>query len=245
MAHKEVPETRRPATAGSGRPATPPVAREDAARDQPHLGRAHAPKPSDAPQHALAKKAPRHMAIIAPGVLVSPNPQIRPRLSMIDAFPRSGSDPDSLVSSELSSLSHRDKAPPPKDTCHPSLRPGPPACPDLDKKCGLNGGPSPANSQVVMDVTQLGKLRGTSLSAWSTYGPSVAFANKRKLKNAKLPVNREPAVAVAPNPFAVLGGDTTETVDLDLLAMDKFFHVRSIAEGIEAFKALPNSIVWK
>lgn len=60
-------------------------------------------------------------------------------------------------------------------------------------------------------VTQFGKLRDTSSSARSTFGPSVAFANKGKLKDAKLSADREPAVAVAPNPFAALGGDTTES----------------------------------
>ncbi|KAA1106796.1 hypothetical protein PGTUg99_004160 [Puccinia graminis f. sp. tritici] len=60
------------------------------------------------------------------------------------------------------------------------------------------------------DLTQFGKLRDTSSSARSTYGPSNVFANKGKLKDAKLPSDREPAVAVAPNPFAALGGDTHE-----------------------------------
>ncbi|PLW34006.1 hypothetical protein PCASD_22346 [Puccinia coronata f. sp. avenae] len=40
--------------------------------------------------------------------------------------------------------------------------------------------------------------------------PSLAFANKGKQKDAKLPSDREPAVAVAPNPFAALGGNTNE-----------------------------------
>ncbi|PLW32456.1 hypothetical protein PCASD_17953 [Puccinia coronata f. sp. avenae] len=60
------------------------------------------------------------------------------------------------------------------------------------------------------DLTHFGKLRDTSSSARTTYGPSLAFANKGKQKDAKLPTEREPAVAVAPNPFAALGGDTNE-----------------------------------
>jgi len=155
------------------------------------------------------------------------------------------------------------------------------------------------------DLTQFGKLRDTSSSARSTFGPSVVFANKGKLKDAKLTADREPAVAVAPNPFAALGGDTTETSGPGLTrkpsaaelaptggrprlnlaprtlplpgqsadgegtekkettagdgagsteedgkmdeetrrcvkaSVDEFFHVRSITEGVEAFKALP------
>ncbi|KNE93094.1 hypothetical protein PSTG_13483 [Puccinia striiformis f. sp. tritici PST-78] len=60
------------------------------------------------------------------------------------------------------------------------------------------------------DLTQFGKLRETSSTTRSTYGPSAVFANKGKQKDAKLPGDREPAVAVAPNPFAALGGDTNE-----------------------------------
>lgn len=61
------------------------------------------------------------------------------------------------------------------------------------------------------DLTQFGKVRDTSSSGRSTFGPSNVFANKGKLKDGKPPTDREPAVAVAPNPFAALGGDPVES----------------------------------
>ncbi|WAQ89687.1 hypothetical protein PtA15_11A378 [Puccinia triticina] len=64
------------------------------------------------------------------------------------------------------------------------------------------GGPSapPPRPSKAGDLTQFGKLRDTSSSARASFGPSNVFANKGKLKDAKLAP--EPAVAVAPNPFA-------------------------------------------
>lgn len=61
------------------------------------------------------------------------------------------------------------------------------------------------------DLTQFGKVRDISSSVRSTFGPSNVFANKGKLKDGKLPTDREPAVMVAPNPFAALGADTNDT----------------------------------
>ncbi|KNZ59331.1 uncharacterized protein VP01_1756g3 [Puccinia sorghi] len=162
-AHAEVPERRRPGTppalprtgkaASRAKKMGSPAERstssdagddfESASEGEDHFWapaqglRSHAPKPPDAPKHALAEKAPNHVPILDPGLLVSP----RQRVSIIGAFPRSGSFPDSLLSTESSSLSLRDTAHASKDASDQSPRF--PACPDSDKKSGLGASYQP------------------------------------------------------------------------------------------------------
>ncbi|EGF99712.1 Hypothetical protein MELLADRAFT_94139 [Melampsora larici-populina 98AG31] len=61
------------------------------------------------------------------------------------------------------------------------------------------------------DLTHFGKLRDTSSSGRMTFGPSSVFANKGKGKDGKASTERDPTVAVALNPFALLGADTGES----------------------------------
>ncbi|KNZ54177.1 hypothetical protein VP01_3017g2 [Puccinia sorghi] len=102
-----------------------------------------------------AFKTPHHMA--APGMLVSPDPQTRQRAFMIGAFPRSRSYPNSFVSSELSLLSHRNKAHPAKYVSHLSPRPvPPPVCHYLDKKSSLGASYQPLTPRKA-SVARFGK----------------------------------------------------------------------------------------
>lgn len=61
------------------------------------------------------------------------------------------------------------------------------------------------------DLTHFGKLRDTSSSGRTTFGPSSVFANKGKVKDGKASTERDPTVGVASNPFALLGADTGES----------------------------------
>ncbi|WAQ85115.1 hypothetical protein PtA15_5A689 [Puccinia triticina] len=107
------------------------------------------------------------------------------------------------------------------------------------------GGPSapPPRPSKAGDLTQFGKLRDTSSSARASFGPSNVFANKGKLKDAKLAP--EPAVAVAPNPFAALGADAPQEGSGPGLSrkpsasVDEFFHLRSVPEALASLAALP------
>ncbi|MBW0460551.1 hypothetical protein O181_000266 [Austropuccinia psidii MF-1] len=78
-----------------------------------------------------------------------------------------------------------------------------------------NTAPPPRPSKAG-DLTQFGKLRDTSSSGRPSFGPSNVFANKGKLRDGKSAIEREPAVAVASNPFAALGGDGIEGMNSGL-----------------------------
>ncbi|CAH7688681.1 hypothetical protein PPACK8108_LOCUS23679 [Phakopsora pachyrhizi] len=73
----------------------------------------------------------------------------------------------------------------------------------------VGGNVPPPRPSKAGDLTQFGKLRDTP-SGRPSFGPSNVFANKGKLKDGKAQTDREPAVAVASNPFAALGGDAGE-----------------------------------
>ncbi|KAH9813231.1 hypothetical protein DFH28DRAFT_364266 [Melampsora americana] len=75
-----------------------------------------------------------------------------------------------------------------------------------------NAAPPPRPSKAG-DLTHFGKLRDTSSSGRMTFGPSNVFANKGKVKDGKSNAERDPTVAVASNPFALLGADTGETTN--------------------------------